>query len=81
MTDAAVKHMIVLTDGITETEDPSGHAFGAEAAIEVIRANIDASARDLVQLVRNAAREFARGAPQVDDITLIVCKKLNGSTP
>ena len=72
--------VVFLTDGITETEDPLGNAFGAEAAIEVIRANIDAPARDLVQKVRNAARDFACGAPQVDDITLIVCKKLNGST-
>jgi serine phosphatase RsbU (regulator of sigma subunit) len=72
--------VVFLTDGITETEDPSGNAFGAEAAIAVIRANIDAPARELVQHVRNAVRDFAGGAPQGDDITMIVCKKLNGST-
>ena len=71
--------VVFLTDGITETEDPSGNAFGAEAAIEVIRGHIDAPARELVQHVRNAVRDFARGAPQLDDITMIVCKKLNGA--
>ncbi len=71
--------VVFLTDGVTETEDPSGNAFGAEAAIDVIRDHLDATARDLIQHVQNAAREFARGAPQMDDITLIVCKKLSGS--
>ncbi len=70
--------VVFLTDGITETEDPSGNAFGAEAAIEVIRGHLDAPAQDLVQHLRDAARDFARGAPQEDDITLVVCKKVNG---
>lgn len=72
--------VVFLTDGITETEDPSGNAFGAEAAIEAIRANIDSPAWDLIQQVRKAVRDFAHGAPQADDITIIVCKKLNRST-
>ncbi len=71
--------VVFLTDGITETEDPSGHPFGAEAAIEVIRAHIDEPAQMLIEHVRNAAREFARGAAQADDITLLVCKKVYGA--
>ncbi len=70
--------VVFLTDGITETEDPSGNCFGADAAIDVIRAHLDASAQDLVRHLRDAARDFARGAPQEDDITLVVCKKVNG---
>ena len=71
--------VVFLTDGITETEDPSGSAFGAEAALDVVRAHLDAPAQDLVRLLHEAARDFAHGAPQADDITLIVCKKVHGN--
>jgi sigma-B regulation protein RsbU (phosphoserine phosphatase) len=70
--------VVFLTDGITETEDPSGNVFGAGAALDVIRAHLDASAQDLVQHLRDAARDFAGGELQQDDITLVVCKKVNG---
>ena len=60
--------VVFLTDGITETEDPSGSAFGAEAALDVVRAHLDAPAQDLVRLLHEAARDFAHGAPQADDI-------------
>jgi sigma-B regulation protein RsbU (phosphoserine phosphatase) len=70
--------VVFLTDGVTETEDPSGHAFGANAAIDVIRDHLEASSQDLVRYLRDAARAFAGGAPQVDDITLVVCKMVVG---
>jgi sigma-B regulation protein RsbU (phosphoserine phosphatase) len=68
--------VVFLTDGVTETEDSSGNCFGADAAINVIRDHLEASAQDLVRYLRDAARAFAGGAAQEDDITLLVCKKV-----
>jgi PAS domain S-box-containing protein len=66
--------VVFLTDGITETENPSGDYFGAEAAIDVVRAHLHESAQDIVQRLRQATSDFAHGAPQHDDITVLVCK-------
>ncbi len=66
--------VVFLTDGVTETEDASGNCFGADAALDEIRAHMDEPACRLVQRVRDAARRFAGDAPQADDITLVVCR-------
>jgi PAS domain S-box-containing protein len=66
--------VVFLTDGVTESEDPSGNPFGSDAAIGVIRDHLEASSDDLVRHLRDAARAFAGGAPQQDDITLVVCR-------
>ncbi len=54
--------VVFLTDGITETEDPSGNPFGADAAIDVVRAHLEASAHGLVRHLRDATRDFAGAA-------------------
>jgi PAS domain S-box-containing protein len=66
--------VVFLTDGITESENPSGDWFGTEAALDVVRAHRHRSAQDIVQELRAATRDFAAGAPQQDDITVVVCK-------
>jgi PAS domain S-box-containing protein len=66
--------VVFLTDGITETENTAGDYFGADAALDVVRAHLLESAQDIVQRLRQATRDFAQGAPQQDDITVLVCK-------
>jgi len=66
--------VVFLTDGITETEDVSGNYFGTDAAIDVVRAHLGDTADELVQHLRQATRDFAQDAPQLDDITVVVCK-------
>jgi sigma-B regulation protein RsbU (phosphoserine phosphatase) len=70
--------VVFLTDGITETENGSGDYFGTDAALDVVRAHLDEPARDLVQHLRQATSDFAQGAPQQDDVTVIVCKVVPG---
>ena len=66
--------MVLLTDGITECESPDGRAFGAEGALEIIRAHRAEPAADIVQQVRQATREFAQGIAQADDHAIIIVK-------
>ncbi len=68
--------MVVLTDGIEEASSPAGELFGAERALEVVRAHRDKPARAIIEALYAATRTFAQGAPQIDDITAIVVKAL-----
>jgi len=66
--------IVLLTDGVTETENRDLKQFGVERALEFIRGRQQDSARVLVQGLYEAARAFACGEPQRDDITSVVCK-------
>jgi sigma-B regulation protein RsbU (phosphoserine phosphatase) len=66
--------LALLTDGITESERPDQIAFGTGGALEYIRAHRNESAREIVNGLYKAVREFSDGLPQNDDITAVVCK-------
>jgi PAS domain S-box-containing protein len=66
--------ILLLTDGITESADVDGAEFGAEGALKFIRLRHKSTAGELVQGLYLAARSFAGGAPQMDDITSVICK-------
>jgi PAS domain S-box-containing protein len=66
--------ILLLTDGITESEDVNGAVFGTEGALDFIRCQQQSTPGELVQGLYRAARTFAGGAPQLDDITSVICK-------
>ena len=66
--------VVLLTDGITEAEDPSGDFFGAERALEIVRDRRHESAREIVQHLYQATRDFAQNPIQADDVTVVVFK-------
>ncbi len=69
--------MIVLpTDGIEEAMNPNDDLFGRETMLDVIRNHASESAADIVKRLYSAARNFAGGKPQHDDITAMVVKVL-----
>ncbi len=61
------------TDGVTEAADHGGAYFGADRALEIVRQRQHESAGEIVKDVSRTVFEF-QGAPQVDDITCVVCK-------
>lgn len=48
--------------------------FGYERAVEVVRTNADKTPREIAGLLFSAARDFAAGASQMDDTTIVVIK-------
>lgn len=68
--------MLLGTDGIWETRDPSGAMFGKDRLREVIRANADRPAADIAAAVTAALRRFRGRRPAVDDVTLVVVRAL-----
>ncbi|MEO8370642.1 MAG: SpoIIE family protein phosphatase [Candidatus Solibacter sp.] len=68
--------LVIYSDGVTEANNVAYEEFDEERFIEVLQANRTQSAQEIVQAVMKAVTEFAAGAPQADDITLLVAKRL-----
>ncbi|HEY0077613.1 MAG TPA: SpoIIE family protein phosphatase [Pyrinomonadaceae bacterium] len=68
--------MIVYSDGVTETQNPSGEEFGPERLHQVALQNIDASAAGIRDRIESALTKFAQGTAAVDDITLVIVKRI-----
>lgn len=66
--------LVVGTDGIWESENPSNETFGKKRLREIIRKNHHMPAADLVAAVLKNVQQFRDGAPQTDDVTLVVAR-------
>jgi sigma-B regulation protein RsbU (phosphoserine phosphatase) len=66
--------LIGYTDGISEAMDPSDEEWGEDAMIDAVKAAADSVSKDILVKVVEKADEFAAGAKQHDDMTMIVVK-------
>jgi serine phosphatase RsbU (regulator of sigma subunit) len=64
--------LVIYTDGVTEAQDARGAFFGRKRLFDLVRAQAGASATELHDAIQGAVRDFTEGAPQSDDITLVV---------
>ena len=68
--------VVFYTDGLTETMDPGLEMFGSRRIPAAVLPHLGEPAAVILDRIFHAARDFARGAPAVDDFTLIVLKAL-----
>jgi PAS domain S-box-containing protein len=66
---------VLVTDGVLESVSPSGEEFGPQRLLEVVRKHHQDSARGIVDRVYAAIREFAHDKKQMDDVTIVICKR------
>ena len=66
--------LVMYTDGVTETFSANGEMFGDERLIQIIHAQPMVSAQELLDAIMAQVTTFAGGAPQSDDITLLVMR-------
>jgi len=66
--------VLLLTDGVMEASAPAGNMFGIARALEIVRANRNRTAREIVQVLAREVDEFTQFQRQLDDITAIVIK-------
>lgn len=66
----------LISDGIYEYENESGLQFGQQGVINIIDNHPEASAQTLVDLIMRGAREHGGSAPQADDITIVLARRL-----
>jgi sigma-B regulation protein RsbU (phosphoserine phosphatase) len=62
------------TDGIWETEDRAGRAFGRQRYERLLRELADRPAREITAQILSAVDEFRGGTHPDDDVTLVVAK-------
>ena len=63
--------LLVVTDGVTESEDGAGRMLGEEGLLAIGGSLPESGATALVEAVVAATDAFADGAPQSDDITVL----------
>ena len=68
--------MVFLTDGFFEWANESDEEFGIERIQDVIRGHIDRPAEEIIDAMHTAVRRFAGDAPQSDDLTALVIRRL-----
>ena len=66
----------LISDGIYEYEDEEGRQFGQEGVARVIRENLRKPMTEVVTTLLRSARKFGGSAPQADDITIVLVRRL-----
>jgi PAS domain S-box-containing protein len=68
-------HTVVLcTDGASETSTADNEEFGCERVLDHVRAHLHEGAREIADGIYHAARTFAAGERQRDDVTSVIMK-------
>ncbi len=67
--------LVLLTDGIFEYVGPDGDMYGRQRVEQLVRRCHREPASALADLLLADLREFARGAAQEDDITIVLLKR------
>lgn len=66
--------LIAFTDGVSEAMNPADEEWGENRLIEAAKQCQARSSADITRNLMRAADEFAAGAPQHDDMTLVVAR-------
>jgi PAS domain S-box-containing protein len=68
-------HTLVLcTDGASETSTADDEEFGCDRVLDHVRAHLHEGAREIAEGIYHAARTFAAGERQRDDVTSLIMK-------
>lgn len=71
--------LALITDGVFEYEDVQGQPFGVPTALSYLAAHAREPARCLAEGLLAELRRFGGVAPQEDDITMVIVKRLPAS--
>ena len=67
--------LLLVTDGFFEWANAQDEQFGVGRMEEVIRANCDRTAKEIISTLYEAVLKFAAGTQQLDDLTAVVVKR------
>ena len=68
--------IILLTDGFYEYRNHQGEFLGQERIADIVMRHHHLPARELLNEIMAATREFSGGAPQLDDMTGVIIRRL-----
>jgi serine phosphatase RsbU (regulator of sigma subunit) len=66
--------VLFYTDGLIEAQPESGHPFGTERVLEIVRENRSLDASELIETLYAAVRRHMGDEPLHDDVTVVVVK-------
>jgi sigma-B regulation protein RsbU (phosphoserine phosphatase) len=66
--------LLIGTDGIWESQNPSGEMFGKERFKKVVQEHSGKSAKQILSAVMGAIDNFSQAHEKADDVTLVVVK-------
>jgi sigma-B regulation protein RsbU (phosphoserine phosphatase) len=66
--------LVLFTDGVTEAVNSTGGMFGDGRLLETFRAHATRPSGEIVTNIVAAVNDFASGAPQEDDITVLAMR-------
>jgi sigma-B regulation protein RsbU (phosphoserine phosphatase) len=66
--------LVIFTDGVSEAMNRNLEEWGEQRLAETVRSSTVRNAPDLIAQIMTAADAFAAGAPQHDDMTLVVVR-------
>jgi sigma-B regulation protein RsbU (phosphoserine phosphatase) len=69
--------IVVYTDGVTEAQNPQSEFFGKQRLRQTITEHRSGTCLEVHDAVQSAIANFTEGAPQADDITLVVIEYQN----
>jgi sigma-B regulation protein RsbU (phosphoserine phosphatase) len=67
--------LVLLSDGIYEYHDAQQEQFGEQRVEDILRAHHGKPMAELSEILFEAVRAFANGAPQEDDMTVVLVKR------
>ncbi len=68
--------LLIYSDGITEALDDHDQEFGEARLMELLKENIAKSAVEMIDTIIDGVTRFSRDAPQTDDMTLMIIKRI-----
>jgi len=67
----------LLSDGVYEFHDAQGRQFGEQGVVDVLRSHHDRPMPELLARLLAALDAFGAGAPQLDDVTVVLIRRLS----
>jgi sigma-B regulation protein RsbU (phosphoserine phosphatase) len=67
--------LMLYSDGVPEAQNSTPEEFGDDRFIKVGQANMGRPAAEIKEAILTSLYDFVAGAPQFDDITLLVLKR------
>jgi len=71
--------VVVYSDGVTDAANLGGETFERQGVVEVVRRGHGLKPEAMLEQLLDAVRKFSQGAPQADDITVLILRYRGGS--
>ncbi|MFN8547437.1 MAG: SpoIIE family protein phosphatase [Candidatus Eisenbacteria bacterium] len=68
--------LAVFTDGVTEAQSPEGEFYGDTRLLDALKRDRGVAPQPLLDKFVKALKDFAGGAAQFDDITMVLARRL-----